>query len=78
VIQKGIKTFTDSQLMDVIKRNVDAFNFGKLKKGQKYRSKEALDIMSQSTGIDLNDMTQRADSTRAAMNELFERYPKGK
>jgi len=76
VIQKGIKSFSDSELMNVIKRNADAFSFGKLKPGQKYRSKEALDIMSQSTGVDMHDITQRADSTRAAINILRERKNK--
>ena len=77
IIRKGIKSFSDSQLMDIIKRNVESFSFAKLKPGEKYRSKEALDIMSQNIGVDMNEVTQRADSTRAAMSELFERYPKG-
>jgi len=78
IIRQGIKSFTDSQLMDIIKRNVDAFQYGRLEPGEEYRSDEALDIMSQSTGVDMKNIATRSDSTRAAMNELFERYPKGK
>jgi hypothetical protein len=74
-IQAGIKSFSDSQLMNIIKRNVDAFSIGRLKKGEEYRSPEALQNIP---NVNAEDIAIRSDSTRAAMNELFERYPKGK
>jgi hypothetical protein len=76
IIKKGIQHLSDSELMNIIKRNVGAFQYGKLKEGEKYRSKEALDIMSQSTGVDMHEIAQRADSTRAAINIIGERKNK--
>ena len=76
IIKKGIQHLSESELMNVIKRNVGAFQYGKLKKGEDYRSDEALDIMSQSTGVDMKDIATRSDSTRAAINILGERKNK--
>lgn len=68
-IQAGIKNFSDSELTDVIKRNVGAFQLGKLKPGQEYRDLSNMPMY-------MEDIATRSDSTRAAINELMYRKNK--
>jgi len=65
-IQEGIKSFSDSELINIIKRNVDAFQYGKLKKGQDYRNLSNMPMY-------MEDIATRSDSTRAAINILKDR-----
>jgi|TARA_Y100000361_G_C11063668_1_gene291830 hypothetical protein len=65
-IREGIKSFSDSELMNIIKRNVGAFQRGKLKPGQEYRDLSNMPMY-------MEDIATRSDSTRAAINELMYR-----
>ncbi len=61
-IKKGIKNKSDKEKQDIIKRNMPAYNVGKLQPGQKYRKD-----MPES----LQDIALRSDSVRAAFHSLI-------
>jgi len=62
-IQKGLKSFSNEQLKNIIKRNVEKSRYGMLAKGEEYApNTKSLPV--------LKDVRIAADSTRAAANEL--------
>jgi hypothetical protein len=69
IIKKGIQHLSDSELMNIIKRNVGAFQYGKLPKGEDYRDLSNMPPF-------MEEIATRSDSTRAAINILGERKNK--